>query len=220
MSDDKYEILYEDPVTLFGKKLYRIISKKSFYTGCKRVAGSILKSDIGVAVRAGEVGGFVEGSRNLSQKGFCWIGKGAAVFGKACVAENAYVHGIERSGGLPTVTVRDFALIFGNCEVRDFAEVRDLARAGGCSVIRQYARLEDRAVVIDADVGGHAHLFDEVFVKGADKIIDFNSRPARIANAGDLESALRSAEEARENKCENLKNNFRTDRYVRNNICV
>ncbi len=197
MDDIKYEILYEAPVILFGRKLYRIIAKRSFTPGASfgdvqtGLAGKIK------TVVMGETGGFVEGPWNLSQEGSCWIGKGAAVFGRASVSENAYVHGIVKIDDFPTVTVRDRARAFGNSEIRDYAELRDASCAGGSSVIRQYARLEDNTVVIDSDVGGYAHLLNGIYLKGSDKIIDYNSRPVRICNASDLEKAVSTGDEKR-----------------------
>ena len=198
MDELKYEILYDEPEIILGRKLFRIVAKKTFFAG--RPAGDSTRgSNFGTAVRNGETGGFVEGEWNLSQDGSCWIGKGAAVFGRAKISENALVHGIEKYAR-PSVTVRDNAKIHGNCEIKDHAQVRDFAEVGGCSVIRQYARIEDRAVVIDSDIGGYACLFDCIYVKGSDKLIDFNARPARISSTDALEQALRSVEEAREDE--------------------
>jgi hypothetical protein len=59
-----------------GKRLYQIIALKSF-------------SDI----EKGEVGGYVEDLRNLSQYGNCWIYDNAKVFDDAKVSENAVIAG-------------------------------------------------------------------------------------------------------------------------------
>lgn len=45
----------------------------------------------GVEVKRGDEGGLVQSDANLSQHGLCWIRKGAVVYGKARVIENALV---------------------------------------------------------------------------------------------------------------------------------
>ncbi len=193
----KYEIDYEYPETFFGRTLYRIVAKKSFCPGMESDNQNSPVRRGRVLVRAGDIGGLIEGKWNLSEEGNCWIGKGAAVFGKALVSGNAFVHGIE-SYPKPTVTIRDRARVFGCCEVKDFSQIRDSAQVGGCSVIRQYARIEDSVTVIDSDIGGYACIFDNVYVKGADKIIDYSARPSRISTPKELEKALRAVEAARD----------------------
>ena len=82
------------------------------------------------------------------------------------------------------------------------ADVSNEASVGGNSVIRQYARVEDCVTVIDSDVGGYVCLFGTCYVKGAEKILDFNARPSRICCPEDLEEALNAVEEARAEKLE------------------
>jgi len=195
MENVKYEILKDEPVKLFGRTLYKIVARKSFYAGLGFTVSELCGTRIGAPVPEGEIGGFVESEANLSQDGACWIGKGAAVFGKAVVTDNALVTGIHRC--VPTVTVRDCARIYGNANVCDFAQIRDSAQIGGCSVIRQYARIEDASIVIDADVGGYVCIYNNIFLKGADKILDYNAAPQRISTKIDLERALISVEDAR-----------------------
>ena len=44
-------------------------------------------------VKAGNIGGYVAGEHNLSQKGLCWVGGNPRVFEKADVGANARVDG-------------------------------------------------------------------------------------------------------------------------------
>ncbi|MDR1514068.1 MAG: hypothetical protein LBS45_00100 [Synergistaceae bacterium] len=60
-------------------------------------------------VKAGDLGGFVESERNLSQEGDAWIG------GKAVVCDNAKVYG--------NAEVHGEAVVCGNAEVHGNAEV-------------------------------------------------------------------------------------------------
>lgn len=200
MEELKYEILFNEPEIIFGRTLYRIVAKKTFYAGFTVGVVDLARSKLGTAVRKGDLGGYVEGGWNLSQEGSCWIGNGAAVFGKATVSENATVFGIGRFNK-PTVTVRDKSKIFGCAIVKDFAQIRDMSQVCGCAVVRQYARIEDCSKIIDADIGGYACICDEVLVKGSDKILDYNAKPQRIFSKADLDKALLSVEDARSSSC-------------------
>lgn len=50
---------------------------------------------------SGELGGFIESERNLSQEGSCWIFQGGRVFDFATVIDHAWVFGVV--GGNATV---------------------------------------------------------------------------------------------------------------------
>lgn len=81
----KYE-LTEETKEFCGRTLHRIKALKDF----------------GI-IKAGELGGWVENERNLSQKGDAWV------FDKACVFGNARVYGNAR--------VAEHTLVFGNARV-------------------------------------------------------------------------------------------------------
>ena len=205
MANDKYRIIVEEPERLFGHTLYRIEALKDFGC-CKRVAD--IRPDIsgpsgervikGFWVKKGDIGGYVEGEWNLSADDNSWVGPGSAVFDKARVSGNAWLHGVA-SAKIPTVTARDRARISGNAEIRDSATVRDDGMVIGTAIVRQFARIEDKAKIIDGEVGGYAHLFGEVYMRGADKVLDFNARPSRIGDNYDLERALECVESMHEN---------------------
>ena len=78
--------------------LYRIKSLKNFYN-----------------VRKGEIGGYIGGYHNLSQKGNCWIYNDAQVFSNAQVYENTSVFGY--------VQIYGDAQVFGNAIVSKNAKV-------------------------------------------------------------------------------------------------
>ena len=50
-------------------------------------------------VKAGELGGFVEGENNLSQDGNAWVSGDSRVYGNALVSGNAFVFGDARVSG-------------------------------------------------------------------------------------------------------------------------
>ena len=71
----KYE-LTDETIEVYGTALHRIKALKDF--------GNVKK---------GELGGYVESERNLSQEGNCWVYSNAEVCGNAKVYSNALVCG-------------------------------------------------------------------------------------------------------------------------------
>ena len=71
----KYE-LTDETIEVYGTALHRIKALKDF--------GNVKK---------GELGGYVESERNLSQEGNCWVYGNALVYGNAKVCGNAEVCG-------------------------------------------------------------------------------------------------------------------------------
>ena len=65
----KYEILRDDKIEVAGHTLYRIRALRDFND-----------------VKAGDLGGYIEGKENLSQEGNCWV------YGNACVCGNAQIN--------------------------------------------------------------------------------------------------------------------------------
>lgn len=142
----KYEILVESETTeiVTGKTLYRIKAIKDF-------------SD----VKAGDIGGYIESESNLSQEGDCWIYDDAVVcgyghvFDNAQVRDNAFIQGlsyicksaiVKGNADLCTVSVTDFALIYGNARVWE-ADVSNHAKVGGYSQVCHNAHIGGRAKV-------------------------------------------------------------------------
>ena len=72
----KYELVLDDTIELFGRKLFRIRAKISF----------------GV-VKEGELGGYIESEKNLSHSGNAWVSGDAEVYGNARVSGDARVCG-------------------------------------------------------------------------------------------------------------------------------
>lgn len=79
-----------------GKKLYRIEALKDFS-----------------GVTRGDLGGYVESEKNLSQMGEAWVSGSARVYGSACVCGSARVYGSAR--------VSDSARVYGEAWVSDSA---------------------------------------------------------------------------------------------------
>ena len=100
----KYELLTDDTIEFFGRKLYRIKAKIDFGT-----------------VEAGELGGYIEKEENLSENGNAWVYADAMVSDNAQVSDNAWVYGNARVYG--NAWVYGDAMVYGDAIVYGDAEV-------------------------------------------------------------------------------------------------
>ena len=110
-------------------------------------------------VKAGELGGFVEGENNLSQDGDAWVSGDAWVYGKALVFGDAEVFGNAR--------VYDDARVYGDAKVYGDAEVYGYAKVYGKALV-----YGDANVFGDAEVYGYAKVSDDAKVYGNAKVSD------------------------------------------------
>lgn len=120
--DRKYELLKDDHINYRGITLYRIKALKDF-------------GDI----KAGDLGGYIESEKNLSQDGSCWVYYNAKVFNNARVYDNAYVSGNAKVSGVAFVYGN--AEVFGSAIVFDNAEVYDNAYVYGNAEVYQNAKI-------------------------------------------------------------------------------
>ena len=93
---NKYEMLQDDKIEVSGHILYRIKALKDFGD-----------------VEAGNLGGYIEGEKNLSHRNNCWVFDNAYVYGNAYVYDNA--------------RVCDNACVCGNACVRDNAKINKIS---------------------------------------------------------------------------------------------
>ena len=100
----KFELLLDDTVEVFDRKLYRIKAKINFGD-----------------VEAGEIGGYIEKEENLSENGNAWVSGDARVYGNASVSGNAWVSGDARVYG--NASVYGDAEVCGNASVSGDARV-------------------------------------------------------------------------------------------------
>lgn len=120
--------LTDETTTHNGITLYRIQALKDFSN-----------------VKTGDLGGWVESERNLSQDDNplvfddAWIGGDAKVFGNAFVSGNARVFGK--------------AQVFDNAWVFGIARVGDNARVYGNTWVSDNAQVYGNAVIIDGCIG-------------------------------------------------------------------
>ena len=88
-------------------------------------------------VKAGDLGGWIEAEKNLSQKGAAWVTDSAVVMDAACVTGDARVMDSARVTGLSMVAGN--ALVMGNARVMGTARVTDSARVTGKALVTDSA---------------------------------------------------------------------------------
>lgn len=119
--DHKYRLVRTSDAP---RGLYRIVATRSF--------GEVTE---------GELGGFVESARNLSQDGDCWVHDDACVRGEAVVQDASHVY--------------------------QDAQVFDRAIVGGCSILSGSAWVFGDAVVEDSTVAGWAWVCNRASVRAS-----------------------------------------------------
>ena len=108
-------------------------------------------------VKAGDLGGWIEGEDNLSHDGYAWVYGEAQVEGNACVTGGARVGGNARVSGEALVTGN--ALVSVAAWVYGWSQVTGNAYVGGDARVGGNARVTGSACVTgDARVGGNAHV--------------------------------------------------------------
>lgn len=131
----------------------------------------------------GEVGGWIESEKNLSQEGSCWVSSDAMVCGDAVVKDDAIVSGYAVVSDYATVcedafvvgfaTIGGRAVISGNAKIQDRASVSGEAKVCDRSIIKHEAFIEDCAIVQgDSVIGGEVRLTERVVVTGAKIVAD------------------------------------------------
>lgn len=91
----KYKILYHTAIEFNGHTIYRIEANRNF-----------------ADVKAGDLGGYIESTENLSDEGDCWIYNDAIVCDSAKVKDNAKVCG--NSVITKKATISGEAVVCGN----------------------------------------------------------------------------------------------------------
>ena len=97
-----------------------------------------------VGVKAGDLGGWVEGEHNLYQEGEAWVS------GEARVCDKAWVSGMALVSG--SAWVSDSARVHGSAQVSDSARVSDSAWVFGSAEVAGMALVSDSARVSDSAI--------------------------------------------------------------------
>ena len=138
---EKYELTSETKV-INGVVLHRIKALNSF--------GNI---------KEGDLGGWIESEKNLSQDGDAWVSGNAKVYDNATVGGYAFIRGK--------------ATVFGNATIRGDAWVFDNATVSGNAIVSGNATVSENATVEDnAKVRGNATVYGNATVsRDADYIV-------------------------------------------------
>ena len=130
----KYELTSETKI-VFGHILYRIKALSSF--GC---------------VSAGDLGGFLESEKNLSQNGNAWVFGNAEVYGNAEVSGNAWVSGNAEVSGDAWVygnaRVYGDASVYGNAEVSEIGAIFWIGAIGSRNDTATFFRCRDGSIKV------------------------------------------------------------------------
>ena len=118
----KYELTSETKI-VFGHILYRIKALSSF--GC---------------VSAGDLGGFLESEKNLSQNGDAWVYGNAEVYGDARVYGDAWVSG--------NAEVYGDARVYGNAEVSEIGAIFWIGAIGSRNDTATFFRCRDGSIKV------------------------------------------------------------------------
>lgn len=128
--------------------------------------------DIPGIVKAGELGGYIQGQHNLETTGRCWVagqakvGYCASVSGHAFVSEDAQVFG-EHVIIASHAHVRDSAKILGRVHVFARCVVEGVAEISGDVEINDHAHIYQAAKISGhVRVAGHAHVSGSARLSG------------------------------------------------------
>lgn len=150
--EKKYEMT-DETIDIGGTPLYRIRALRDFRD-----------------IRAGDLGGFIEGEHNLNHNGDSWIGGNARVCSGAYVTDNARVTGRAFVAGRTKICGN--AEVRGNAMVVDSAEIYGNAKVSGSAFVRDYAQVFDNAEVSDHVIlFDYAQVFDNARVGGSVRIL-------------------------------------------------
>ena len=142
----KYVKLRDDKIKIDGTTLYRIVAVENFGD-----------------VRAGELGGYIQTVKNLSQEGNCWVYDKAIVKDYAFVGDDATVRGNSMICGN--------ALVVHKAQISGNAVICNGARIYGNAKVCQHGYVEDKASVYDnAVISGNAIISENAIVCGDAKI--------------------------------------------------
>lgn len=178
MNNKKYE-LTNFTMGFEGRTLYRIRALKNF-------------SD----VKAGDLGGWVQSVKNLSQEGNCWIYDEAmcmdrarvcddcamrdfsAMFGNSRMHDNAVM--VDDTMAFDCSTMWDNSIMFGSSKRYDNSVMRGDSKMHDCSTISGHSEmLGDSELCGDSELKEEEKLFGKLVSK-VDKFIDVNNSKGRM----------------------------------------
>jgi len=168
-NEKKYTILRDKfIINNFGKKLYRIQALIDFND-----------------VKAGELGGFVEGYHNLSHGGYSWIYGNAQVFDDARIESDATVVCDSYDFGITQIyenaRIGLCASVYNGVKVSGNVYVEGYSYVFGNVVIKDNAFITDAVYIINnnlnspAEISGNAQVGGQTHIFGSPTITEFAS---------------------------------------------
>lgn len=151
-------VLTENLKPWLGVRLYQIRAVKDFEY-----------------VKEGDLGGFVESAKNLSQHGNCWIYPDAMAYDCSVVRDNAVLKDFSKVYGMAQVDgnaiLADRAEVYEHAYVYGNAKMLGDSRAYGACEIFGNAKIMDRSRVLqnawvygDVEVRGNANITDKTTI--------------------------------------------------------
>lgn len=150
LSYKKYELI--NPIEFEGRTLYRLRALRNIRD-----------------VRAGRLGGYVEGAHNLSHNGNCWIHYGAKVYEQASVCNAAIVKGNVIVRG--NANIMNKAVACGNAIVQGNAVIQDMSVVSSACVIRDNAIISGKSVISGSAIAMRDAVINNCHVSGTAIII-------------------------------------------------
>jgi UDP-3-O-[3-hydroxymyristoyl] glucosamine N-acyltransferase len=107
--------------------------------------------DFGYVIR-GDLGGWIEGEKNLSHEGLCWVDNEAKVYGNAKICNNAVIDNnakvYDNAIVFDNVVVLDNAEVYGDAQVYDRAEICGDAKVLGNVEVHSNTRVGTGAKIL------------------------------------------------------------------------
>ena len=156
--EKKYE-LTDEVIEHNGHTLHRIKSLKDFNFGKTHW------------VHKGDLGGFIESEKNLSQDGDCWVDDDAKVYQNAYIMDNACI--IDNAEIFGDTWVFDNAIISDYAKIYDKAKIDDDAKIGGYAWVFGESKVSDNAIVCGkAKIYGKAWIYGDAMVYAEAEVYD------------------------------------------------
>lgn len=134
-------------------KKYELTSETLQYAGHTLHRIKALR-DFGI-INAGELGGWIESEKNLSQVDNAWVYGDAMVYDDAIVSDNAWVYcnakAYDNANVCGNAIIRDHARVFGNALVSDNANIFHHAIICGYVEVRGNAEIRNAKVYDNKD---------------------------------------------------------------------
>jgi carbonic anhydrase/acetyltransferase-like protein (isoleucine patch superfamily) len=130
-------------------------------------------------VKAGDIGGFIDGKAKLSQTGSCWIAENAMVSGHVTIEDDVYINGnatVTAIGNRATIAVKDHVKIGGDATVRQiamaFEDRENLVISGKAQISGNTLMINVTRITGNAKIYGHTQIMHGVIIKDNVEICD------------------------------------------------